>query len=94
MRWIVEVLLSAIVIFLIVYFVIYKYFLDGFCYIRNDDYLKCTNTFICKPERAMLSDPTLLCSKKDFFLFERDSAFYNKETYIKIYNSYTESVRN
>lgn len=93
MRWIVEVLLSAIAVILLVYFVMYKYFLDGFCYLRNDDYLKCTNTLICKAERDVPNDPTLLCSKKDFFLFEKDSSFYNKETYIKIYNSYTESVR-
>ncbi len=93
MRWIVEVLLSAIIIILIVYFVMYKYFLDGFCYLRNDDYLKCTNTLICKAARDIPNDPTLLCSKKEFFLFEKDSSFYNKETYIKIYNSYTESVK-
>ncbi len=93
MRWIVEVLLSAIIIILIVYFVMYKYFLDGFCYLRNDDYLKCTNTLICKAARDVPNDPTLLCSKKEFFLFEKDSSFYNKETYIKIYNSYTESVK-
>jgi hypothetical protein len=71
----------------------YKYFLDGFCYLRNDDYLKCTNTLICKAARDIPNDPTLLCSKKEFFLFEKDSPFYNKETYIKIYNSYTESVK-
>ena len=93
MRWIVEVLLSAIIIILIVYFVMYKYFLDGFCYLRNDDYLKCTNTLICKAARDIPNDPTLLCSNKEFFLFATDSSFYTKETYIKIYNSYTESVK-
>jgi len=72
----------------------YKYFLEGFCYLRNDDYLKCTNTLICKADRWLPTDPTLLCSKKSFFLFEKDSSFYDKETYIKIYNSYTESVKN
>jgi len=94
MRKILEILIVAIVIFLWIYYILYKYFLDGFCYIRNEDYLKCTNTFICKADRAIPTDPTLLCSKKEFFLFEKDSFFYDSNTYKNIYNSYIKSLEN
>lgn len=94
MRRIIEILVVALLIFLLLYFIIYKYFLDWFCYIRSDDYLKCANTLVCSWERDLPWDDKLLCEKKDFFLFEKDSFLYSKETYINIYDNYIKSLKN
>lgn len=86
--------LSYVVIFFVIYFVLYKYFFDGFCYIRSNDYLKCSSTFICKPDRNILIDTKMMCMKKPVFLYEKDSFLYKKQTYINIYNNFIDSIKN
>jgi len=94
MKKFLEMIIAALFIWLVIYFLLYKYFLDWFCYIRSDDFLECENTFICKSERMIPTDPILHCSKKQFFLFEKDSFFYDSQTYKNIYNSYVKSLQN
>lgn len=94
MKKFLEMIIAALLVGLIIYFLLYRYFLDWFCYIRSEDFLKCEKTFICKSERMMPTDPVLHCSKKQFFLFEKDSFFYDTQTYKNIYNSYIKSLEN
>lgn len=94
MRWIIELLFSALIIILISYFFMYKYFFDWFCYLRSDNYLKCTDALICKADRNLEFSPSLLCLKREVFLFEKDSFFYNTQTYKNIYNNYIKSLNN
>lgn len=94
MKNLLELLLIAFSILIVIFFILYRYFLDWFCYIRSDDFLKCENTFICKSERSIPTAPSLLCSKREIFLFEKDSFFYDSQTYKNIYNNYIKSLEN
>lgn len=85
--------LIFIIFIFIGYFILYKYFFDGFCYNKSSDYLKCASTFICKPDRNVLIDPNLICVKKPVLLYEKEFFLYDKQTYIGIYDNFIDSIK-